>query len=323
MKEGQSKIKDKWDKADIVLRALGGVLTALAVASVGFFGSKYLEGRQAEETNLRLYAQLMSGRERAYSDLRKEMFNTIISPLLKAAPSSQGEDLEEDVLALELLAYNYNDVIDLGPLFKHVERKISAKKAKSVAGETGLQLNQRKVEQYSLERRLQGVASDVVEKQLTALEEGGVVVASSVVFHELDKHPEGIQLVNRTLRLDYVGKEKSGSEQKRYFGLYAIDYNSERQELLVRLNVAEADSEKAIVDVNFWVGFFDFPMIDNVRISGSQGVAVVLRNWVKGQSAEVALVYFSESSAGQKETPYYDEVLNELVRTGKVLRHAE
>jgi len=73
----------------------------------------------------------------------------------------------------------------------------------------------------------------------------------------------------------------------------------------------------------FLVGFFDFPMIDNTRISGSQRVAVVLRDWLKDQSAEVAFVYFPGSRASLKEKPYYDEVLDELVRTGKVLIQAE
>ena len=71
-------------------------------------------------------------------------------------------------------------------------------------------------------------------------------------------------------------------------------------------------------DFTFRVGFFDFPIIDNTRLSKGQRVAIVLRRWESG-SAELALVYFPGSRASLKEKPYYDEVVHELVRTRKML----
>jgi hypothetical protein len=112
--------KDTWDKWDVLLKPVGGLLAALSVALVGFFGSQYIERQQATETNVRLYAELMSNREKADSDLRKDMFNAIITTFLESKPPEN----KEEVLALELLAYNFHDVMDLGPLFKHVEQNI-------------------------------------------------------------------------------------------------------------------------------------------------------------------------------------------------------
>ncbi|HEY6948229.1 MAG TPA: hypothetical protein VI297_05365, partial [Gemmatimonadales bacterium] len=69
--------KDGWEKAAIVLQPVGGLLAALAVAGLGFFGSQFLERRQSEETRARFYSELISKREEADSALRKDMFMSI------------------------------------------------------------------------------------------------------------------------------------------------------------------------------------------------------------------------------------------------------
>src|SRR5262249_48113505 len=81
--------RDGWDKISIILQPVGGLLTALAVAILGFWTSSYLrerEGRDAalrermetRDTNARLYSELTSRREEAESALRKDMFTSII-----------------------------------------------------------------------------------------------------------------------------------------------------------------------------------------------------------------------------------------------------
>jgi hypothetical protein len=63
----------------------------------------------------------------------------------------------------------------------------------------------------------------------------------------------------------------------------------------------------------FWVGFFDFPMIDNTRLSDDQRCAVILTQFEEPQT-KFTVVYFPGSRAGIKEKPYYDEVLQNLLR---------
>src|SRR5215204_6902046 len=77
--------KNIWDKIDIILKPVGGLLTALAVAGVGYFTGDLLRSQQKSETDARVYAQLMSGREQSDSLLRQEMFKTIISDVLRTA----------------------------------------------------------------------------------------------------------------------------------------------------------------------------------------------------------------------------------------------
>jgi len=52
------------------------------------------------------------------------MFNAIIKAFLESKSSENKPENRKEVLALELIAYNFHDVIDLGPLFKHVEENI-------------------------------------------------------------------------------------------------------------------------------------------------------------------------------------------------------
>ena len=154
--------RDRWDKAQIILQPVGGLLTALAVAILGFWTSSYLrerEGRDTElrermqqnDTNARLYSELISKREESESALRKDMFTSIINSFLGKGPQT----LEQKLLNLELLVYNFHESLNLKPLFAHIERQIK----ETPNGKDEL-------------ARLQRVAEEVTKKQMLVIEEG-------------------------------------------------------------------------------------------------------------------------------------------------------
>ncbi len=307
---------------DVILKPVGGLLTAVSVALVGFFGTQYLNKQQTAETNVRLYAQLMSGREKADSDLRKEMFNSILDAFLEVGTKTSELEansetfrmnkLDSQVLALELIAYNFHDVIDLGPLFKHVNIRISDISSHN---------------RHSLKKRLENVAREVVDSQIATLNDVAVVRNEDVFYEDLEETAgEFILLNSENLKLP---SGAATNEPDRFFTLEVIKPVEGKKELLVRLAIdrrttpqnmrttGEADYQNE-VDLTFRVGFFDFPMIDNTRLAGGQRVAVVLRRWDEIR-AELSLVYFPGSRASLKEKPYYDEVIEELIRTRTVL----
>src|SRR5215471_16758632 len=136
------KERDSWDKASIVLQPLGGLLTALAVAVLGFWTSSYLRAReqreaalrermQTAETNARLYSELTSKREESDSALRKDMFTSIINSFLREGPAT----VEQKMLNLELLVFNFHESLNLQPLFDQIGREIpqSPKRAEYAA----------------------------------------------------------------------------------------------------------------------------------------------------------------------------------------------
>jgi len=289
--------KDAWDKWDIVLKPVGGFLTALSVAIVGYLGSQYLNRQQANETNVRLYADLMSKRESSDSGLRKEMFNQIITTFLSR---KQGDPAapEDQVLALELLTYNFHEALDLSPLFEHVRSRIVS---------TGAGAPLAGARDVALYNRLKRVALEVTGKQIATLEDAGVVRRNLLLlFEELDQHPEGIKLLEETLAL-----ESSDGVRRRRFTLWALAVAPDRREVKIRLEVWPVNENHAEADATFSVSFFDFPMINNTRLSHGDRVAVVIEN-LSGDSAKIALVYFPGSRASLKDKPFYDEVIEEL-----------
>lgn len=314
--------KSGWEIADILLRPLGGLLTALSVAAVGFWGSQYLEQRQAVETNVRLYAELMSNRERADSDLRKDMFNLSIKTFL------QGEDVdvERQLLELELLAYNFHDAIDLAPLFKHVERKVKAHE---------------KEDQYrEWDKRLSTVALEVVGKQAAVLEDSGQIINADLSLKKLRDNI--VPLINEELPTDPTIKKGGADDVGDYyrFSVEALDADVENRSVLIRLKVegqaaVEDDDEtgsavnqaedlpiarkEVLIDATFNVDFFDFPMIDNSRLPDGHRCAVVLRSF-HTSSARLSLLYFPGSRASLKDKPFYDEIIDDLVETRKELQ---
>src|SRR5262245_18425393 len=113
--------KDFWDKVHIILAPVGGLLTAIAVASLGIMGTRALDQQQSSEAKLRLYSELISRREESEATLRKEMFQSIIGSFFDASASS----LEVRLLKMELLAQNFHEALNMTPLFLHLRREIA------------------------------------------------------------------------------------------------------------------------------------------------------------------------------------------------------
>lgn len=294
--------RDNWDKAAIVLQPVGGLLTAIAVAVLGFWTSNYLrarEGResalrermQTSETNARLYSELTSKREESDSALRKDMFTSIINSFLREGPAT----LEQKMLNLELLVFNFHESLDLKPLFLHIEREAR----KSPQGAPYL-------------ARLHQVAEDVIKKQMLVIQDGGstfdaTIDTKSLGFPDADGAKPfltkdlAVEGIRRNVRLEPL----------------AVDAGSEAVQLRLTVRTAEVDRVDTS-SVEFWVGPFDFPMIDNTRLPHDQRLAIVLNNFdAKRGLADVTVALFPGKYAGMREKPYYDEVLAKLLAANR------
>lgn len=282
----EPKKKDFWDKIQIVVHPLGGLLTAFAVAYVGMTGSQLLERRQSLDTNARLYSELMSRREEAESSLRKDMFVSIISTFLKPGAN----DPAAKVLNLELLAYNFHDSLNLKPLFLDIQRQLR----KSDDADRGEYL-----------QRINRVAREITAKQLFALEGHGKSFRRSVDLEALSSAgAAGISLDPESAT---VGKEEFE------VGIRVLKVDLEQQQLTVRMNVMSSDGRTELPDsrANFTVGFYDFPVIDNTRLPSGVRCAVTLANF-SPVAADITTVCFPGEYASLKDRPYYDEVIQKL-----------
>jgi len=284
----ENKEKDFWDKVDIVLRPINGLLTALAVALLGYYTTSILRQSEVRETNQRVYTELMSGREQAESALRKDMFLSIMQIFLRP----EGAGVESKMLNLEMLAYNFSESLNLKPLFAHMERQINTSAVS---------------EKKDYKERLNQVAKEVTNRQMVLLEQVGRKFSRTVDFEKLRSSPGGLELEPEKLVLNNIERE---------FMLSVLRYDPEQRELTMELGVRTPRESANVQRRTFIVGFYDFPMIDNTRLSGDQRAGVVL-NQINEGGADLTLVYFPGSYASLKEKVSYDEVVENLRLLGQ------
>lgn len=303
--EERPKKRDIYERIGLVLQSSGGLLTAVTVAIIGLIGSSYLKDREIDENKYRqeqqwqesknrIYIELTSKREEAESALRKDMFVSIIQSFLR--PGASGMD--ERVLNLELLAYNFHESLNLKPLFLYLERQIEA------SGDS------RKKDYLN---RLYKVASEISRKQMLMLEGAGQKIDRDIFLEDLKQNPGGMRLEDATLALEGV---------KRQFSLFVLDADPETRQIKVRLEIKTQKNGGAGTETStaeFWVGYFDFPMIDNTRLTQDQRAAVVLNAFEDGVAASITLAYFPGSYASLKDKASLQEVLQNLMRTDEIL----
>lgn len=305
------KPRDKWDKIAIILQPLGGLLTALAVAILGFWTSNYLrqrEGREAalrermqtSDTNARLYSELTSRREEADSALRKDMFTSIINSFLREGPATP----EQKMLNLELLVYNFHESLDLKPLFQHIQREVRSNA---------------KYAEYK--RRLFQLAESVIQKQMLVIQDGGQAFDATIDTKALGFPSD---TAGETAPVPFVAKDLSVEGILRNVRLEVLGADSDLEEVHLRTTVRTAEANRVDTSATeFWVGHFDFPMIDNTRLPHDQRLAVVLNNFdAKRGVADVTVALFPGKYAGMREKPYYDEVLTKLLAANRNLASA-
>jgi hypothetical protein len=310
------------------------ILTVVAMpivtAAVGFTINSSLNARQERENNLRLYADVMTRREQADSDLRKDMFKSILDKFTTAQPDPRSADyLEQQVVNIELLAANFNESMDLGPLFKHVRRQIPDVTA-------GLSEDRKKMFE-GLRRRLETIAIEINERQLRVLGDSGTVVrAAADDLEHANQQPAYVRffgpatVVRKDAKPDDSITEvclsmdsSQGVHHYRRFKLEVIGADSEMHELQVRLYVSKVLDQNtcraqdldlkgvAEIDSKFWVGLFDFPMVDNTRLTQGERCGVSMTDLGSGH-AELTLSYFLGSRASLKDKPYFDELEHDL-----------
>jgi hypothetical protein len=299
MSEETGKKRDKWDKIDILMHPMGGLLTAAAIALLGFITSSALSQRQALDTNTRLYTELMSRREESESALRKDMCVSIINSFV--SPRDTG--LSASVLNLEMLAYNFHESLNLKPLFEEMRRRVmrAQQEAKTPAA---------LAENAAYLDRLEAMAREIVRRQMIVLEAVGKRFDRTI---DLTGDPGGTSLEPATLTLDGIPTT---------FAIDVLDVDRKNRDIRIGLNIETPDPEQGRQTkvATFGVSYFDFPMIDNTRLAGGQRCAVVL-NSMSDQSADITLVLFPGAYASLKEKPYYDEVIESVLNANKRLVH--
>jgi hypothetical protein len=265
------------------------LIATLAIPiTVGYVSYQYEKSsaeRQAADARLRLYTELLSRREEADTSVRKGIFDKVLETYLKPG----GEDLEQKLVALELLALNFHESLDLSPLFWQLDRQITRAPAP---------------QRDELRAHLERIARDVKERQVEILEGVGAKRDGSVDFEELARAP--VPLFDEELAFADPDPLAEGRTLKRRFTAEVIERDGAGRRLLVRAHDGKAQWV-------FWVDPFDFPLVEFVRISKAERLSAVLRAYGPG-SAQLTFIYFPSSRSGLKDKPFIDEVISDLRR---------
>ncbi len=323
------------------IKAIASIATPLIVAVLGFVFNARIEEQQrqhqeqlAQESSMRLYTELMSQREQAESALRKDMFARII----ESFTDSEKAQVEERVLDLELLAYNFHESFNLMPVFKELEKDITEQLAAGRRRENTL-------------NRLKKLAREITRKQYEALKISGdhieveiALDSFSLIFRNNQRNQGGQGFTT----FPTVLQVPRDSVIPRYLELAVMGFDRAKEEVTIRLKIKTlADEERRIRwealkaeereqgedldltsavpglpqfppdslcvgnDQEFTVSFFDFPMIDNMRLSDDERCSVILDSF-NDRSAILHIICFPGAHAGLKDKPYYDEILERL-----------
>ncbi len=233
------------------------------------------------------------------------MFNTVIKELLKP----ERKQIPDRVLALEMLTYNFHDVIALGPLFKQLERDIAEDS----------EMKQQPEKQRELRDRLQKVAWEVVYKQLAALGKEGKFSLQDVSFKDLENSPYGgIMIIKSIKEVRLTTGEDADDEQERRIIIRILKKDDDSKQIQVLLEAHPPGKPDRDMEISnpFWVSFSDFPLIDNIRLKDGNRVAVVLRRWEEN-SAEIGVAYFPGERASLKDKVYYEEAVEQILAERK------
>ncbi len=269
------------------------LITALAIpVALGYVSNQYEKAsaaRQGTESRLHLYTELLARREEADTGIRKGVFDKVIETYL----TPRGADVEQKLVALELLALNFNDSLNLSPLFWQLSREIDR---------GGIARTQKGVLTAQLDR----IARDVKDRQLEILEVVGARRDGTIIFDEIADRP---LLLEEEMVFRDPDPLAPSRELRRRFKIEVAEHDPVGRRVLVRAH----DGKTQWV---FWVDVFDFPFLDFARLSKTERFSAVLRTY-RPDSAQITFVYFPSSRSGVKDKPYVDELLSDLLHEAR------
>lgn len=320
--------RDIWDKTEILLRPAAAFLTALTVALIGWFGQQALDKRATEQTerlnqaqreetlrarnaekeitrrtqiseNYRLYTQLLSNREESESALRKDIFGSILKEFLAASTGGIGrKNVRNRLLKLEILALNFGEALSLSPLFVELDEMIR---------ETTYDTEFAKLDKADDRKRLESLAKRVSQQQISALSTGGKSWDFEIPLADVsDDKP--YEWPRDSYDDEFYPETLEGVTRNYIFRISSVDrdYHS----VNVELEIQNADEFKS-VEQRFNLNFFNFPMVDNTRLSNDQRFALILTKFAS-KAIHFSAIVFPGKYSSQRDKPFLDDVISRL-----------
>ena len=316
--EQPPKKRDKWDKIEILGRPLAAFLTAFTIALIGWFGQRVLLDQQQQETRRALFTELLSKREDAESALRKDMFSTILKEFFEGQAQDEDEvDISKRLLKLEMLALNFGESLSLNPLFIELDSDIDAVSVRD-SQLAFLDRDLHRGRLHSLARRVSG-------RQIAALAPGGTMFEFDVPTSAVqpgrsfrwpdDMLPEDLSDHERAMLKAEIGDISLDGVKRTYAATFSgADPEHKTVRVALEIQSWDPDNEQALpetTEMEFELNFFNFPMIDNTRLSRDQRFALIMESF-GDKSIHVIGICFRGMYSSQRDKPFLDEVIHQL-----------
>lgn len=247
--------------------------------------------RSDAESRLRLYTELVNKREEADTNLRSPIFAKLMGKYL----DPDQKDIERRLVVLELLTQNFNESLNLGPLFWQLDRQIV-----DTPGER----------KAAWRASLMRIADNVKQRQFDVLQvygEGGE--ADPVVGL-----PAASPIFNRDLALELPAADGAKRRIGCHFIVEALEPDEAGQSVQVRVQSAALESRAAGVDESpscrgdfarqwmFSIDPYDFPLVNYTRMSADERFAASAASGgaaAQGAGAVIVKVRFGKRPPGE------------------------
>ena len=262
------------DWIDILAKLLPGLSALLAGILVPLV--IHVNGERSRQNQL--YAEIVSKREAADSDLRAKMFQNLIT----AFYGDQANEPRNKLSLLRLLALNFHEFFDLKPLFEDLQTNLNAEERK----------------------RFQAFLKELAGKQEAMLLHG-----PGVQFFRLH--------LGEGMANGMTVPENNASYQGHRLGVTATEINAKEEYVLMQVvDLPDATEKRAgtLAEVRFKLTYGSLPFIDNTKLFGGTRFAVTLEQFNEGtpKTADIKIIFFPESYMSSRDRPYMDELINQL-----------
>lgn len=257
--------KDLWDK----LSSAGPLLIALAVSAIG--GWFNFQQASLEKANHRqeLFTSLLAQRERADSNLRATMFNTLfeayfggkfskgkqVQAAAKSKRTLDPEVIRSQIMFLNLLARNF-ETIDIKPLFEELDRQLTTLVNDKRAGDD------RKTA-FALRQKLRKVGKTLAFNEVKNLVSLRDTHTEKIFVKKCGSQPAELHIIGNSLVDSKIIDVTDISDGK----------------VRVVLDTSDA-ADKNGMPSSFAINSYDMPYIDNTHLSSNVRLAIVLEQYI-------------------------------------------
>jgi hypothetical protein len=305
--------KQNQGKRPSSISAIVDAVSKLAAAGAIVFGAFIANTYQAKMSSINVINQ----REQAESQLRADMFSSLISPIVGPSSSDVRSKPERERLLVELLALNFHEHFEFKPLIEYVDERLT------------IELSE---EQANKEiKSLRSVARRVKDRQITMLVNEGAdppynLFLNYIPKSELNKYdlsparPEDESYDIKAWTSDEICQPiqivSLNENWKLNISIVEIDWD--KQKVGVRMSVEGKSVNNGKSDVaipeKFTLTWYDFPLTDNTSLPDGNRFSLVIDTMDRIQNfIHLRLIWFPKDFFTPRERPInYRQFLEKL-----------